>query len=344
MLAGLEVFFMLTEFTKFYYSALSEEKKRIYRELYEGFKARQPYIEVHTDPSRISHRDVGDIAVSVYNDTPSFYYLDTSKYTYVKTPYGYRYSQKYIYSEQQILNFDRQLSEGLKAFAAKYIKPGMTDYQKEKVIHDYLIRTVTYDMDAITGTRHIAEAYNVLGALLKKRAVCWGIACAFKLLCDYCRIKSFVVIGESVPKEGDMGHAWNMVKIDGKTYHVDVTWDIKVKGDISFCYEYFNLDDKLIQFDHAWQSTLYPKCDSNELNFYYKNHLFVKTTQELSDYVAMRLRANDLYIAVKFASAMPPKSVIEEAIRAGFEKAAKDATYYYIISEKTHNICVEVIP
>ena len=141
----------------------------------------------------------------------------------------------------------------------------MTEYQKEKVIHDYLVKTIVYDHEALNSANHIDEAFNVLGPLLKKRAVCWGIACAFKLLCDYCQIKSFVVIGNTIPRQGDAGHAWNMVKINEETFHVDVTWDIKEKGDISFCYDYFNLDDKLILANHGRVNFIQSVCQLNRI-------------------------------------------------------------------------------
>ena len=334
---------MLFEYTKFYYQALSEEKKIIYKELYEGFKARKKTIEIHADLRRIAPKDISDIAINVYNDTPSFYYLDITKYSYIPTPFGYIYSQNYVYTDKEVAEYDRRLEQGLNIFRKKYISPDMTEYQKEKIIHDYLVKTVVYDHETLNSATHIGEAFNVLGPLLKKRAVCWGIACAFKLLCDYCHIKSFVVIGDTIPRQGDAGHAWNMVKISEETFHVDVTWDIKEKGDISFCYDYFNLDDKLILADHAWESNLYPKCESIRQNYYYKNHLFVKTIGDLSKYISSRLRANDQYIAVKYANTLPSKTDIENAIQAGFLKALKFTSYCYSISEQTHNIYIEIV-
>lgn len=118
---------MLIEYTKFYYQALSAEKKSIYKELYEGFRARSTAIEVHTNISKISPKDVSDIAISVYNDTPSFYYLDVTKYSYVPTPFGYIYSQNYIYNDKEIEELDKRLETGLNIFRAKYISSSMSE-------------------------------------------------------------------------------------------------------------------------------------------------------------------------------------------------------------------------
>ena len=333
---------MLIEYTRFYYQALSDEKKLIYKKLYEGFKKQKKMIEIHADKRSISPKDIFDIAVYVYNDTPAFYYLDMTKYACSITPFGYIYSQDYIYNSQKIRDFDQKLESVLNIFKREHITPQMTDYQKEKAIHDYLVKNVVYHHEALDSSSHTYEAFNVLGPLLQKRGVCWGIACAFKLLCDYCEIKSFVVIGKSISQQDNMEHAWNMVKINGETFHVDVTWDLKDKGDISFCYDYFNLDDKLIRMDHICENTLYPKCISIKENFYYKNHLYVKSIGELITYISNRLQKNAHYIVVKLANDIPSEEKIASAIKEAFTRASKFAQYKYYISARTHNVYIEL--
>ena len=334
---------MLSEYTKYYYYALSDEKKKIYKQLYDGIKNRVERIHVHTDNTRISPEEISEIAVAVYNDTPSFYYLDVTRYSYAKTLFGYIYSQKYLYSKSEIEKFDNALEKGLSIFKSKYIKDTMSEYERELAIHDYLVKTVSYDYSALENKGNDnKEAFNVLGALLYKKAVCWGISCAFKLLCDYCELKSFVVVGDTIPKQDDAGHAWNVVKIENKPYHVDVTWDIKEKGDISFCYDYFNLDDSLIKMDHTWSSQLYPPCDAIDFNYYYKNQLFVKDVWDISKYVSQQLRKGKKYIAFKYANKMPHTNEIEKSIKLGVAKALRFGSYKYYVSEKTHNIYIEM--
>lgn len=335
---------MLTEYIKFYYGALSEFKKKIYVTLYNGFKDKQKSIDINVNISAISVEEIHEIITSVYNDTPSFYYLKATSISIATMLNGYRIFPEYIYSNEQIKEFDRQLEIGLQTFCKKYVQQDMSDYQKEIIIHDFLVKTIKYDYEAANSIiPQINEAYNVLGALLKRRAVCWGIACAFKLLCDYCKVKSFVVIGDTKPKQGAAGHAWNMVKLDGESYHVDVTWDIKEKGDISFCYDYLNLDDGLIKFDHSWESTLYPKCTSNRYNYYYLNRLYVKSVGKLTEYITQKLNLGEKYIAIKFANTMPTKSEIENAIKLSFSNSVVWGRYTFYISDKTHNIYIEVL-
>ena len=76
-------------------------------------------------------------------------------------------------------------------------------------------------------------------------------------------IKSLVV---SEPK---INHAWNMVKIDGEYYHVDVTWNDPVpdrQGRV--LHTYFNTSDrKMLQGKHVWDQSKYPACTSEKYSY-----------------------------------------------------------------------------
>ena len=90
----------------------------------------------------------------------------------------------------------------------------LTDADKAKALHDYLVRTVSYDeteaSDMVNG------AY---GALVDRRAVCGGYAEAYGVLLEAAGIEQTCVISS------EMNHEWNVVTIDGVSYNVDVTWD-----------------------------------------------------------------------------------------------------------------------
>ncbi len=56
---------------------------------------------------------------------------------------------------------------------------------------------------------------------------------------------------------------WNLVKIDGKWYHLDCTWDDGY-GDTYF-YGYYNLTDKQIEKDHTWDPLPEIVCNTDYL-------------------------------------------------------------------------------
>ena len=338
---------MLPEYVKYYYNKLPEQKKNVYMQMYKGFRAHQELIDITVDTSQISPEDLLYIFECLYNDTPSFYFLQVANSRWImKTETGYIFRMQYQYTEADIERFDKQLVDGLQIFKSRYIQDNMTAFEKEIVIHDYLIRTVTYDHESVNSDAQMArhgEIFNVLGPLLRKKAVCWGIACAFKLICDYCGIKCFVVTGRALNagKDSD-GHAWNIVRLDNDNYHVDVTWDIKKKGDITFIYDYLNLNDALIRLDHTWDDRIYPPCTSLEYNYHRRNRLFVRTLQEIPNYVRNAIKLGEKYITFKYANDLPPIPDIQRAIIKGIMKARYKKRFVIAINPETHNIYIDL--
>lgn len=156
--------------------------------------------------------------------------------------------------------FDAAVSEMLSG-----ITSSMSEYAREKLLHDRLAARVTYD-----GTG--ANAHNAYGALVEGKAVCEGYAEAFQYLLQKAGIQSFIITGTSSnPATGSPeGHAWNAVRIDGRYYHVDVTWDDQ--GENIF-YAYFNKTDAAILEDHTIDTTAYPLpvCSSEAADYFYVN-------------------------------------------------------------------------
>jgi|GEM_PF-867790 len=141
------------------------------------------------------------------------------------------------------------------------IKPGMSDLQKEKAIHDYIVLNTKYDYDNYNN--HTLQIWdgNPYGILIKGTGVCEGYADTTKLLLDMEGIDCIVVTGNAIGSTE--GHAWNIVKIDGKYYQLDTTWEIGNKQTNFVRYEYFNLSDKEMSEDHNWDKTKYPKCEDS---------------------------------------------------------------------------------
>lgn len=104
---------------------------------------------------------------------------------------------------------------------------GKSDYEKIKAIYDYLCSNVTYDnLDFLVAMStdayvYFPTAHSAYGALQKKQCVCQGYAVAFYRLALSAGIDSRVIFGTA----SGGGHAWNIVKLNGKYYLLDSTWD-----------------------------------------------------------------------------------------------------------------------
>lgn len=98
---------------------------------------------------------------------------------------------------------------------------GKSDYEKIKLIHDYLRDTIEYD-----STISKDNIYDIYGALVLRECVCEGYAKAFQYLMNEANIDNVIVIGTGTNSSGKTeNHAWNYVKLNDNWYAVDVTWD-----------------------------------------------------------------------------------------------------------------------
>ena len=112
-------------------------------------------------------------------------------------------------------------------FIYNYIKPEMTDFEKEMMIIKYLVATTTYaEEEEYNDSPSINDSYKAYGALVKHRATCSGYAKAFDLIAKTCGLSTNVVTGTARnTKNVEAAHAWNQIYLDGDWYNVDVTWE-----------------------------------------------------------------------------------------------------------------------
>lgn len=155
---------------------------------------------------------------------------------------------------------------------SNYITSGMSEREKVRTIHDWLIMNACYDR---TYSIHGPD-----GVLLKGTGVCSSYAYAAELLLTKAGIANRYLSGTTTGGSSG-GHAWNLVRVDGQWYHLDCTWDDptrangKVKKDDSATisgherYDYFLVTDKQIGKNHRWASGI--SADNNRVPGYHGN-------------------------------------------------------------------------
>ena len=119
---------------------------------------------------------------------------------------------------------------------------GKSSYDKLKAIHDYIIDHVEYDYDNYKNDAYLVK-HATYSAAITGKTVCQGYAKYFYRLANKAGIECRVVDGTA----NGGRHAWNLVKIDGKYYYVDVTWD---DGNYDK-YTYFLKESDLFAQDHT---------------------------------------------------------------------------------------------
>jgi len=201
--------------SRYGYYQLNADEKAVYDELVNAAK----HFEQSVNLSRnVTKEQIQRICNILYIEENDLYYL-TDEYELsrtedtVKTIY-----LTYSYNSDTVNRINAEVDKKLNEIL-NMITPQMSTVDKIKLFHDRIIYGCVYTM---TG-EFIASPY---GAMVKGEAVCEGYARAFAMLCNKAGIENLFACGTVTGGEssGDQ-HMWNMVKIDGAWYNIDLTAD-----------------------------------------------------------------------------------------------------------------------
>lgn len=226
-----------------------------------------------------------ELVIQVLNDHPEVFYVG-QEFRLMSSLLKREIVPVYLYSSTEAAQIRTKLDAVAADLIGELINNHQSDYDKVRVLHDYLKSNLEYDHVAACSSkpneRNIAEAHNIIGALLKHKCVCEGFAKALKFLCDKIGLECWVVCGKGSSPLASGPHAWNIVKINGYYHHVDVTWDNQYSDSAEIPnYGYLNLSDDEIAKDHTWNRKHYPACPTAPYNYFSVNNALLDTKAQL---------------------------------------------------------------
>lgn len=131
------------------------------------------------------------------------------------------------YDKEMIRTIDAKVDEVI----ANNLTATSTDIDKIKMAHNYIINNARYDTDR--SQRNVVSYKSDLayGPLVQGFAICGGYSDAMQLFLEKFGLKNYRIASD--------GHVWNAVNVNGRWYHLDLTWDDPITNDGSQI-----LDDK----------------------------------------------------------------------------------------------------
>ncbi len=162
-----------------------------------------------------------------------------------------------LYTKEDIENINAKMEE----IKGKIITDDMSDEEKIRAFHDYIIDNSLYDEERATlieqgdEKTHKYNSHKANGPLLEGMALCSGYSDAMKLFLDSLNIKNYKISNDN--------HIWNLVYLNNKWLHLDLTWDDPVTSDHSniLLDSFFLIDtDTLLKLDttnHSFNSEYY---------------------------------------------------------------------------------------
>lgn len=136
----------------------------------------------------------------------------------VKISYGGDYkigiSINRAYTQDEINEINNKVDKIL----SENVNNNMPPKEKIRVIHDYIIDHTEYDKLKYENKNDDTYKSNTAyGVLIEGYGTCNGYADAMEIFLDKMNIINYKISNEE--------HIWNLVYLDGKWYHLDLTWD-----------------------------------------------------------------------------------------------------------------------
>lgn len=247
----------------------------------EGYKMKQIVLEDYL----LSEAEVRTVITAFINDRPEYFWISTGFGYYEYENLNYTAVQNYSYlSPMEVKDYQNSLIEITNSFFDT-IDDGLTEYEREKYVHDYLSDICVYDdKEAESQSTTNLAPYNIYGVLVNNLAVCEGYSRAFEFLLTNLGVDCVCIIGEG---ESEL-HMWNSVKLGGDWYYVDLTWD---DSEVEYkSHFFFNITEEQLLLDHTLSKTFdemtdeeicgeegnygnnmnifLPSCDSIAYNYY----------------------------------------------------------------------------
>ena len=241
---------------EFYYNQLDDTGKGIYTVLKankDNLKTGTYEITLPDSITNVLYQNDGEEIMSnafqaawdafIYDYTDT-YYLDTSKITLLTTTttFGSKKTFKVTLGKGDNKNYFidgfaslSDVNNGIDVIENARMQiinqvQGLSDYEKIKYVHDWLIDNIEYDVNFENTNSH-----NIYGTFIDREVVCEGYAKGFKYIMDGLDIPCILVKGIGENSSGDTEkHMWNYVNLDGDWYAIiegngRLTKDLKYK-------------------------------------------------------------------------------------------------------------------
>jgi len=267
---------------------LSHKEQQGYKVILKAFSSMADSI----DCSQINHNiDLMKIVQTVLGDNPSIIYFNKTKIEVEKSVLDKRIILTEVHSKPQAGKMYIDLEAKANKIISSVKAISSDEYSLLTNLYCSFQKNIRYDKEEIQanskGICNSPASHNAYGALINRVAVCDGFSSAFVLLAKKLGFDCMLVTGHSAySSTGFTNHAWNIVKVRGRFYHMDITWDTRRYNEFGeYSHVYFAMKDEEIAYDHSWDKNITPACSSNDLSYYIKNRLFANDADQLNEII-----------------------------------------------------------
>lgn len=265
----------------FYRKRLSSAQQTVYDTMVNAIMQHADSV----DSNGLDSKSIRAVSRSIEYDRPDLFWYESCRCE------GERVILNYCADENERERCQRQIDEAVPKFI-KEVTDRMSAYDAAIRVYTKVVNETDYDTIALNEQKanggpkrsEIDYLRTICGVFIKGTAVCEGYARALAYLMQKCGIECAEVAGNTIREDGsnDTPHAWNIIKIDGEYYYMDVTWDDNsntnqpVRNN-SFGYKYFCVTTEEIQRTRKIDLCPIdvPICTATAANYYQHNSLIL---------------------------------------------------------------------
>ncbi len=271
---------------------------------------------------RLEAKDLTNIYFLLRLDCPEIFYSVGFSYRHYADSENVEMIPEYLFTKSKILDHQKAMESRVKKLARQAEK--MNEREKEQFIHDFICQNVYYDK--------LKKAYSheIIGPLGQGVGVCEGIAKTVKILCDVLGIWCIIAVSEANPEKNiKYRHAWNIIRIGGKHYHFDATFDNTLGRGGEIRYDYFNVNDAQIFRDHEPVIWKVPACTDGEHSYYREKKLSFTKYEDVQKRTAQAVKKGKTFI-FHWRGGYLTREVLTDFLKIFEEEAAKKGKYAYV--------------
>lgn len=296
---------------KYYYNRLSDDEKAVYDQIYTALCNC-----AESTGALVRDIDVdrcNDLVYLVLDDNPDVFWCanPAAAISYGSNRVAKNVIFKYCMTPAEVKRRKKHIEKAIKPFL-KGINPSMSDYEVALRAHENIVELIDYDsigLDAQERDPHSNSKpdnlRSVYGVFVEEKAVCAGYARAYQYMLNRLGIECAYVKGPCLDGEW---HAWNIIKLEGEYYYVDVTFDdrtntdVRKSGSAETSYDYFCITtQELLKSRNIHKVAEYPECTAVQCNYFVRSKMYFKDydAARISKIITSAIKAGKKEIALK---------------------------------------------
>ena len=255
---------------EYWRSRLSGDSEKMYDLLLKAIKSKKPVAQVPVTQNIAN--EISKMYQYVLSDHPELYHVSPQISAAISNRFlTVNFSN--LYSEKEMKEIDRSF-DNLRNDLRKELNK--SDIEKAYAATFLLMKDSRYEINNIYNQ-------NAASAIHYHAAQCSGFASAFKYAMDFLGVWCITVFGSVSNKTQSGPHAWNIVKLNGLYYHIDVTSFADEKlaeiNQLLRCV-LFESDDQKRQQGCVWNFSDTPKCSEMKMTTSSRTGDDVKNSQQ----------------------------------------------------------------